>query len=381
MSLFLLTFLMVYGSVHLYFFLKVRVAFGLGGTAAACLGAALGLLVIAPILVRVLEREGMEQAARLAAYAGYAWMGFLFLFFSSSLAIDAYHGLLWTTGVIFRRDCTPLHLPSRTAVMIPLVWGIAISMYGSIEARSIKVERISLTSPKLPPGRGPLTVVQISDVHLGLMVGKERLAMILARINAVAPDILVSTGDLVDGQINGLAGLAELLQEINPRYGKFAVTGNHESYAGLKQSENFMRRAGFKVLRGEEVTIPDLICIAGVDDPAVHRAGTSASAEERELVDRLAGRTFTILLKHRPVVARETQGHIDLQLSGHVHKGQIFPFNLATYLFYPVKAGLTMLHRHTGLYVSRGTGTWGPPIRFLAPPEITVFELSHGPGA
>jgi uncharacterized protein len=380
MSLFLLIFFLIYGGVHLYFFLKLKIAFGIGMVSGLCLAFFLVMLVAAPILVRILEKEGFEAPARMVAYIGYLWMGFLFLFFSSSLAVDMYHGFLRAAGAVLRRDCSFLHLSNGTAFLIPFAWGIVTSVYGYYEARSIMVERVRLTSPKITLNHGTLTIVQITDVHLGLIVREDRLNLILEKVKAAAPDILVSTGDLVDGQVNGLAGLARLLRGVNPRYGKFAVTGNHELYAGLNHSVDFMQDAGFRVLRGEAVTIPGLITIAGVDDPAVSRVGGSAAEEEQRLTAWLPRDTYTVLLKHRPTIAGESMGLIDLQLSGHVHKGQLFPFNLVTYLFYPVQAGLNLLPRHTGLYVSRGTGTWGPPIRFLAPPEVTVFELTHGPG-
>lgn len=379
MTLFLLTFFLIYGGVHLYFFMKVKIAFGLGTMAGVTLAVLLATLVIAPALVRMLEKEGLEATARMVAYAGYIWMGFLFLFFTFSLSLDAYHGLLSAAGTILRGDCSSFRLSNRAAFLIPFAYGIVTAVYGYCEARCIKVERVRLTSPKIPSNHGTLTIVQISDVHLGLIVRKERLKLMLDRVKEAAPDILVSTGDLVDGQVDGLADMAQLLREIQPPCGKFAVSGNHELYAGLNHSVDFLQEAGFRVLRGEEVTIPGLICIAGVDDPAVSRVGGSASEEEQLLAARLHRDIYTILLKHRPEVARGSRGLVDLQLSGHVHKGQLFPFNLVTYLFYPVQAGLNNIQQHTRLYVSRGTGTWGPPIRFLASPEVTVIELTHGP--
>jgi len=379
MSLFLLFFFLIFGGVHLYFFLKVKIAFGFGIEAGVCLALLLALLVIAPVMVRLLERGGMETSARIVAYVGYVWMGFLFLFFTSSLALDAYQMLLRAAGAVLRRDISSLLLSKRAAFIVPLAWGTVSTAYGYFEARDIRVERVRVTSPKIPPSSGTLTIAQISDVHLGLIVRKERLTMMLDKVKQATPDMLVSTGDLVDGQVNALSGLAELLRGVNPRYGKFAITGNHELYAGLGRSVDFMREAGFRVLRGEEITIPGVICIAGVDDPVISRFGGSASEEERQLVSRLPRQVCTILLKHRPEVSPETKGLVDLQLSGHVHNGQIFPFNLVTYFFYPVQAGLNLFPGHTGLYVSRGTGTWGPPIRFLAPPEVTVIELANGP--
>ncbi|HLO27220.1 MAG TPA: metallophosphoesterase [Geobacteraceae bacterium] len=377
MSLFLLMFFLIYGGTHLYFFFKVRAAVPLGMPADLCLTVFLLLMVCAPILVRVLEKGDMEAAARLMAYAGYLWMGFLFLFFSSSLAVDIYQGTLHGIGYISRLDIKPLLLSHRTALVVPLTWGVIAAVYGYFEARSIRTEKITVASPKIPQTLGKLTVVQISDVHLGLIVGKERLTAMLDKVKEASPDILVSTGDLIDGQVSDLTGLAKLLQEVRPPYGKYAVTGNHELYAGLTYSLDFMHAAGFKVMRGDDVVIPGVITIAGVDDPVISRLSESAADEEQRLLDRVSGQSFTLLLKHRPAVAKGSMGRFDLQLSGHVHKGQLFPFNLVTYLFYPLRAGINHYAGNTALYVSRGTGTWGPPIRFLAPPEVTVIELVH----
>ncbi len=377
MSLFLLTFFLIYGGTHLYFFLKVKAALSPGMLSSLLLALFLLLMVFAPVLVRVLEKQGLEAFARFAAYTGYLWMGFLFLFFSASLAIDIYHGLLHGAGFFSHRDFSSLFLSNRTALFLPLAWGMATAFYGYFEARDIRTERVVINTPKIPQSVGKLTIVQISDVHLGLIVRQERLKRIIAEIKAASPDILVSTGDLVDGQINRMTGLAELLQDIRPRFGKFAVTGNHEIYAGLDQAVAFTERAGFKVLRNEGATAGGLINIVGVDDPTIERVTRSRPVPEKDLLSKVPPAGFTLLLKHRPAVDRESLGLFDLQLSGHVHKGQLFPFNLVTHLFYPVKMGYSLYPQGSALYVSRGTGTWGPPIRFLAPPEVTVIELRH----
>jgi predicted MPP superfamily phosphohydrolase len=375
MSLFLLSFFLIYGGTHLYFFLKVKGAVNLGTTTGICLALFLLLMTMAPVLVRVLEREGTEAAARLMAYTGYVWMGFLFLFFSASLALDLYCGLLHIARLVTHRDLAAFSISPRAGMAITLAWGIGAAVYGYFEAREIRTEHLVIATPKIPRTAGKLTIVQITDVHLGLIVREERLSMILDRVREAAPDILVSTGDLVDGQINGLTGLAELLREIKPRYGKFAVTGNHEFYAGLGEALRFKERAGFRVLRDEGVTVAGLIRIAGVDDPVVERGGRPRAVTEKALLTNLRADKFILLLKHRPAVNRDSLGLFDLQLSGHVHKGQLFPFNLVTYLFYPVRCGYNLYPQNSALYVGRGAGTWGPPIRFLAPPEVTVIEL------
>ncbi len=374
MSLFLLTFFLVYGGVHVYTFLKVRAAIGFNAVSAVAFGFFLLVMVLAPLFVRVAERRGLEELARLLAYTGYTWMGLLFLFFSASLAIDIYRILLFVLEEVSHRHMSFLALSNWSAFLIPLAWGVTAALYGYFEARDIRTEHIVIESPKIPKTLGKLTVVQISDVHLGLIIRQERLRRILARVTAAAPDIVVSTGDLVDGQINGLAGLAELFQTVKPRYGKYAVTGNHEIYAGLGQAIGFTERAGFRMLRGETVMVANCITLAGIDDPAAGRSSPTLPLEH-DLLSAISRKTFTIFLKHRPTVETKSLGLFDLQLSGHVHKGQLWPFNLVTYLFYPIKAGYTYYTHESSLYVSRGSGTWGPPVRFLAPPEVTVIEL------
>jgi len=299
------------------------------------------------------------------------------LFFSASLVIDIYHIFIYLSSLVLQKDFILLTPSVRFSFFVPFLLSVVISVYGYFEAKNIRTETLIVRSPKIPVEIGRLKVVQISDVHLGLIVGEERLKRILNEVKKANPDIMVSTGDLVDGQIDNLLRLAEMLKEVNPRYGKFAITGNHEFYAGLDDALNFTEKAGFKILRGERLTLAGLINIAGVDDPQGKAYGNSKDVPENELLSGLPAEKFTLLLKHRPLVDKSAAGLFDLQLSGHVHKGQIFPFSLITGLYYPTQAGFAYLSNGSRLYVSRGSGTWGPPIRFLSPPEVTIIELVH----
>lgn len=381
MSLFLLVFFCVYGGTHLYFFIKAKMVFGFGIAAGACLGLFLVAMVLAPVMVRVAEREGFESTARIVAYIGYIWMGFLFLFFSTSLLIDVYNLLILGVSLVSQSERSLLQISVKNAFIAACSVGSIVSLYGYFEALDIRTERLVIESDKMPAVPGTLTIVQISDVHLGLIVREERLRRILDVVREARPDILVSTGDLVDGEINRLPGLAAMLGEIRPRYGKFAVTGNHEVYAGLDKAIEFTEKAGFRVLRNEAVMVDKTLTIAGVDDPALQLRNPTLSIDERGILSTIPHDRFVLLLKHRPVVPKEAQGIFDLQLSGHVHKGQIFPFNFVTHFFYPINMGYSRYPSGSSLYVSRGTGTWGPPIRFLAPPEVTIIELIHRAGS
>jgi predicted MPP superfamily phosphohydrolase len=377
MRLFILMFILVYGSTHLYFFLKVKAAFSPSFLTSAMLSVFLLLMVIAPVFIRFLENHEFEVTARIVAYIGYLWMGFLFLCFSASIAIDIYHVMIRGMGFVVKRDVLAFLPSQRTALLLSLAWGITTTAYGFIEALNVRTERVVIETAKVPASVGKITIAQISDVHLGLIIRSERLKRIIAEIDKASPDILVSTGDLVDGQINRMVGIAELLQNVHPRLGKFAVIGNHEVYAGLDQALDFIQRAGFRILRNEIDTVGGIIQVAGVDDPVIERITHTGVPSEQALLTGHTADGFTLLLKHRPVIDPESIGRFDLQLSGHVHKGQIFPFNFLTRLSFPIETGLTEYPQNSRIYVSRGTGTWGPPIRFLAPPEVTIIELRH----
>lgn len=369
MLLFLLCYLAICGGAHAWLLLRVVRCFGLSQPIPAAL-AALGIFMVsAPILVRLLERQHLEVPAKVVGYLGYLWMGFFFLFLSASIGLDVLRLLLAWTGLLTGRDLAP---SEPRLLGVAMVLALAGSLYGYFEARRIRVERVTLVSAKLPAGVR-LRIAQVSDVHLGLMVGKERLAQILALVRAEKPDLLVSTGDLVDGQRDGLQDRDRELTALQPGLGKFAVLGNHEVIAGLAPSVAFTEQDGFRLLRGEWLPVGDHLAVAGVDDPALPGGGDKG-AEERLLGAIPTGR-FVLLLKHRPKVETASRGRFDLQLSGHVHKGQIFPFNLITHFVYPAPLGLSEAGSGSHLYVSRGTWTWGPPIRVFAPPEVSVFDI------
>jgi len=383
MSLFLLTYFSVYGLLHLYLFLKAKAAchFGLG--TAVALGVFMLVMMATPLAVRLADRQGAIVAARGLAYLGYTWMGLVFLLFCLSLCVDLYNLAMRLVAVLTGSSTARLLLTGKKAFLTLLLLGLALGLWAMVEAWRIRLEHLEITTAKLPLQLHQLKVVQISDLHLGLIVGEQRLERVLFLIREAEPDLLVCTGDLVDAQMDNLNHLASLLDRVKPPFGKFAVLGNHEFYAGIDQSERFLRLAGFTILRGTRDLPGGLFAVVGVDDPAaLYRPSGSLTPEEQEAAALAApgSRPFTLLLKHRPSVRTESLGQYDLQLSGHAHKGQIFPFTLVTRLWFPRQDGLYRLEGGSLLYVSRGTGTWGPPMRFLAPPEVTLITVTRTGG-
>ncbi|MGE5321153.1 MAG: metallophosphoesterase [Hyphomicrobiaceae bacterium] len=363
MLTFLSVALLIYGSMHLYALGKLWLSFPHSLAVGLALTLAGIALTFSPLLVWFLERQSWHRATVATAWLSYTWMGYLFLFVCIGLLFDFGHAL--ATLLKFNWP-----LSETAAFRVVALLALALLGYGFVEARQIRIEKVDIATPKLASGH--VTIVQISDLHLGIMLGSRFLDRIVAKLHALKPDIVVATGDIVDGQGDDLAALARTLRAYTPPLGAYAVTGNHETYAGLESSLQFLREAGFSVLRGESAKAGGIVLV-GVDDPSAIPP-QHAGADARNALASATANDFIVLLKHQPVVDRDMP--FDLQLSGHIHGGQIFPFVYLTRLFYGVHAGLTKLADGRWLYISRGTGTWGPPIRLFAPPEITLITIA-----
>lgn len=364
MLIFMSLVILVYGSMHLYAFSKVWMALPHSHVLALALTLWGLAMVLSPFMVWYLDRHQWHGATVMSSWVAYLWMGVLFLFCSISLAFDVVHGVSALLG--FRWLAAAQEL-SATALLTFSLMG-----YGLMEARHIRVEHVTVRTPKLSPDIGRLTIAQISDMHLGIMLGSKFLQRIMPRVCALKPDIIVATGDIVDGQGDDFNRMAKDFHVCKAPKGEFAIIGNHEYYAGLDNSQRFLRNAGFTVLRGESAEAGGVVFV-GVDDPAGRSVGQETKLQAPAEIAAIHEHAFVVLLKHQPVA--EKNFPFDLQLSGHIHGGQIFPFNLATYLTYGVGTGLTRLSGDRWMYVSRGTGTWGPPVRLLAVPEITLVTI------
>ncbi|MEK6609137.1 MAG: metallophosphoesterase, partial [Myxococcota bacterium] len=226
-----------------------------------------------------------------------------------------------------------------------------------------------------------LTIVQLTDLHVGPTLGRAFVAEVVTRTNALTPDLVAITGDLVDGSPERLQDAVAPLAELRARHGVYFVTGNHEYYSGADAWLPALARLGIRTLRNERVTIgagAAAFDLAGVDD---FTALGMADGHGPDLPRALAGRDpsrAVVLLAHQPRAVHEAARlGVDLQLSGHTHGGQIWPFRWIVRLAQPFVAGL---HRvgATQIYVSRGTGFWGPPMRLCEPAEISRIVLQAG---
>ncbi len=372
----LILYVFFYGGAHAYFFSRLTLAFPAMRFPRALVFSLSTFLVATPLLV--LAPGGLLPTwLRRVCHAGtFSWMGFLCLFTCVAVFVET---SLW----IYRWVCSirahstddgsrPLRMPMRLALIV----SVGLCIYGAIEAAIPRVTYLTLRVPTLPPGARRIRVVHLADLHLGATMRGARLARVITVIQAQQPDVIVSSGDLLDSDLGLDPRLAQMLRELRPRYGKFACPGNHEGYVGQKRVAAFCQAAGFTLLEDQGLLVAeDQIAIIGVRDPGPGIYHGTEGTSETALWGAFGKAPFVLILKHRPDVSRMAIAGFGLQLSGHLHGGQIFPFHLLVRYVYPVCFGLSRVGPRGFLHVSRGAGTWGPPIRLGAPPEIAVIDI------
>ena len=323
--------------------------------------------------------------AGIVAWPGYAWLGSSFLLFVSVGAVDLVRALTelasWGLGTAPPVAGSELEQARRWATAAAVLGGTLV-LTALWFGRRVIVRRVLVPLGKLPHGMHGTTIVQLSDVHVGPTIGKRFLERVVDKVNALDPDVIAITGDLVDGSVPRLAPHVAPLGRLRARHGVFFVTGNHEYYSGVEEWCAHLAELGVRVLRNERVRIGtdgESYDLAGVDDFAGRHFGRGHGADiGRALAGRDESREV-VLLAHQPraVVEAERAG-VGLTISGHTHGGQIWPFNFLVRLQQPVTSGLVRFGRSL-IYVSNGTGYWGPPMRLGSPAEITQLVLEARP--
>jgi hypothetical protein len=274
------------------------------------------------------------------------------------------------------------HLHTYDSVSASVVFGLGIfaTFVGLVAARRrARIVNVDVPLQDLPAALHGFSIVQISDIHVGTTIRKSYVERIVKAVNALKPDLIAVTGDVVDGSVRELAPHTAPLAELHALHGAFFVTGNHEYYSGARSWTAEFRRLGLRVLLNEHVVIEHQgasLVVAGVTDfSAEHFDPSQRSDPHTALAGAPPDAGARILLAHQPrSAAASASAGFDLQLSGHTHGGQFWPWNLFVRFQQPFTAGLHRLN-HLWIYVSRGTGYWGIPNRFGAPSEITRLRL------
>lgn len=372
---FLIMYLLVYGGINVYAGVRLSVLVRKWTPwGQVALAALIVSMVAGPIFVRWLERTNYVLLAQIVGIVTFTWMALALWFFVLGIACDIWNLAVWAVSMKWRAISALRIGWIRSLIAIGIVIALA-TVWGAIEAQYIRVREVTIRSHRLPPGAKPIRIAQVSDLHLGLIERDGRLRQVLRILDGIKPDMLVATGDVVDGSAHHMEHLAEMWAAYEPPLGKFAITGNHEIYAGLQQSVAMLQKAGFTMLRGTTLSAGGIL-MAGVDDPAGFQQTPQLQRVENAILPAAGdARPFTLFLKHRPWIEKTSIGRFDLQLSGHTHAGQVFPFGFFVKKANGALYGWSDLGAGSKLYVTSGAGTWGPRLRLAAPPEITVFTI------
>jgi uncharacterized protein len=365
-------------ALHLYIGLRIVVALDSAPIAAlfALLLVASALLVPLGLMARRLIRAGVGDTV--------AAVGLFFLGLFSSLLVATFLRdvvlLLAALSQAFAPQALSLPELSRWSARAVVIAAVLVTLLGLWNARRIaRVVTVEIPLAGLPQPLRGFTIVQISDVHVGPTIRQRYVEGIVEAVNQLQPDLIAITGDLVDGSVAELRSHVAPLAHLAARHGSFFVTGNHEYYSGAEPWMAELSRLGIRVLHNEHVVIEESgakLVLAGVPD---YSGGHFDEAHRSDPLAAIAGAPadarIRILLAHQPRTAPAAQrAGFHLQLSGHTHGGQFLPWNFFVRLQQPFTAGLHRLGQ-LWIYVSRGTGYWGPPKRFGAPSEITRLRL------
>ncbi len=309
-----------------------------------------------------------------------SWVGLIAMgLFSSLFVLTLLREPVLLLGYLALSASGFAELVTASAVAVPVL-ALGVSIIGFANARRrAQVVQVDVPLDNLPAALNGFTIVQISDIHVGPTIKRRYLEAIVNKVNALEPDVIAVTGDLVDGSVADLSPHTAPLARLQARYGAYFVTGNHEYYSGADEWTAELRRLGINVLLNEHVVLDHdgaPLVLAGVTDYSAHHFNEAQRSDPQAALagapDHAGAR---VLLAHQPrsATAAAAAG-FDLQLSGHTHGGQFWPWNLFVRFQQPFTAGLNRLNR-LWVYTSRGTGYWGPPKRFGAPSEITRVRL------
>jgi predicted MPP superfamily phosphohydrolase len=379
---FLLVVLAIVGGVHFYLWARLVRDTQLPLPLRTWATAALIALALSLPATLILMRRVSPELAHVLAWPGFVWLGLMFLAFTLVLAGDIVR-LLVTVGAKLAGGGLD---PGRRLMLARLLGGgaaVSAGVVGALALRRalarVEVKEVGVRLPRLPAAHDGTTIVQLTDLHVGPTIGRAFIEDIVRRTNQLRPDLVAITGDLVDGSVESLRHAVEPLRDLQARHGVFFVTGNHEYFSGAGPWIAELGRLGIRVLRNERVSVGGAagFDLAGIDDHSAGRLGEAPSDLNRALAGRDRGRAV-VLLAHQPrAIFEASKLGVDLQLSGHTHGGQIWPFTYLVKLQQPYVAGLHQ-HGDTQIYVSPGTGYWGPPMRLGTRAEITRITLRAG---
>lgn len=367
----------VYGLINFYVFARGGQSIPPGSTLRSAYAIIFWILAFSLIAGRVLERYWTSPLSDLLVWMGSFWIGAVVYFFIAAVCLDLVR--LMNRLVPFLPSFIVANYSQVKYVTCAGVIGVVavLLVAGHVNAQLVRVASIDLRIGKKAVGMEVLNLVVASDIHLGTIVGRNRLDGIVDRINSLNPDVVLLPGDIVDEDLGPVIkqNLGESLANIRARYGVFAVTGNHEYIGGVEKACAYLTDHQVIMLRDEAVRMNGSFFLVGREDRSVNGYRGKRRKSLEELMAGVDRTRPVILMDHQPFQLSEavSQG-IDLQLSGHTHHGQLWPINYIIQAVYELGWGYRKIG-NTHVYVSNGVGTWGPPVRIGNRPEIQNIRL------
>lgn len=375
MSFFVIGVAVVLALFSLLLYRRLAVAPGWPAAVRRVIAASLGLAAVASMVAFAMQSGVIDpHRARWAAWAGMTWLAVGWYLLLGALVLGVLSLVARAVGGRAAR-----RRALRIGTPLVVVAALATTAYGLHEAADPQITTASFSSRQLPAQFDGLRVALISDLHVGPVREESFTRRVVDEVNAQRPDLVVLAGDLIDGRVEQVAGATDPLRDLRAPLGVMAVSGNHEVLS--QEADAWLdhyRSLGITVLRNSSVELTRAgasIAVAGLNDE------TSAGDDAPNVGTSLAGITpdaFTLLVTHQPKAAESAAGRgVDLQLSGHTHGGQLWPFRYAVTLQQPALDGLTTVG-DVPVFTTRGAGAWGPPVRVLAPPQVPIITLRRG---
>ncbi|MBD3321821.1 MAG: metallophosphoesterase [Chitinivibrionales bacterium] len=329
---------------------------------------------------RILENLSPGFMANTLIWIGSSWLGFMAYFFMILIPLDIVR--LFNHRFHFFPESWGVNPRKIRLITGCIVFGTVAmaNLYGYINACHVRLKPLDIAIDKRAGSLKKLRIVFASDIHLGTIVGEKRLKRMAEMMNEQDPDLVLFGGDIVDEGLHPETHreITEILKSINARYGVFASTGNHELIVGIEKSQAFIAASGIRLLRDEAVTVDGSFVLAGREDASFRRFTEKNRKSLEKILEKTDLNLPLILMDHTPYTLSEAEETgVDLQLSGHTHNGQMWPFNYITGLIFEQDWG-RWRRSDTLYYVSCGAGVWGPPVRIGSYPEIVVINVTFG---
>jgi predicted MPP superfamily phosphohydrolase len=369
--------LVIYGLVNSYIFIRGLQSIPVGSAWRSWYIAGFWLIASTFVLARIMERAYPCGFTGIITWIGSFWLAFMLYLIFIALFIDFARVINHFFHIFPRSFYIDYQQTKLIVLFISLAMVTLIVAGGFINARTPRIRKLELHVRKVVAGDKSLNIVMASDIHLGTIIAKRKANRLVTTINSLHPDIVLFAGDVVDEDLAPVIknNLGENLVQIKAKLGVYAITGNHEFIGGAEPAVKYLRENGVTVLRDTAMLIDQRFYLVGREDRDKFRFTGKQRKELAELMQQVDLSRPVILMDHQPFrLEKATRQGIDLQLSGHTHHGQLWPFNYITNVIYELSYGYKQIGQ-THFYVSTGFGTWGPPVRLGNRPEIVQIKL------